>query len=74
MSFLSSALIVREVSFLSRRGLMRVRGESSGGGNCEKLDEDEADVADDERRPGGDEMGEIGSGTSLGENIMALWS
>lgn len=61
-----------EVSFLSSRGRINVRGERWGGGNCEKF-EDVVDVTDEERRVGGDK-GDVGRGISLGENIISSLS
>ena len=69
-SSLPPALSVIEVLFLSSRGLINVRGERWGGGNCEKLD-DVAEVTDDERRIEG-EGGDVGRGISLGENVISL--
>lgn len=61
-----------DVSFLSSRGRINVRGERWGGGNWEKF-EDVADVTEDDRRVGGDK-GDEGRGISLGENIISSLS
>jgi hypothetical protein len=65
-----------EVPDRSSFGRKSDRGESSGGGSGWKL-EDATEVEEEDRslfprpgRPGPGDKGDIGSGMSLGENIM----